>query len=68
MLFFVAFFALTLGLLSEEEDKPLAKDAPTSMEVEVPLDSLRVRLRPLTKELLEAEAEGWFALKTRRGS
>jgi hypothetical protein len=62
MLFFVAFFALTLGLLSEEEDKPLAKDAPTSMEVEIPLDSLRVRLRPLTKEQLEKEADGWFGL------
>ncbi|MFG0265844.1 MAG: mechanosensitive ion channel family protein, partial [Rhodopirellula sp. JB055] len=59
-----AFFTLRvsgLPVFAQESDKP--KPAPlTTGDPDVPMDSLRVMVKPLTKDELAVEADAWFEL------
>ncbi|MAP07315.1 MAG: mechanosensitive ion channel protein MscS [Rhodopirellula sp.] len=58
---FITFCVSGLPVFAQESDNP--EPAPvTTADPRVPIDSLRVMVKPLTQEELAIEADAWFAL------
>jgi small conductance mechanosensitive channel len=61
--FFIAVGLLVVNSPATAQEEPEASPrATTTVDIKIPVDHLQVRLRPLTKDELETQMQGWLGL------
>lgn len=60
--------AIAMPLWAQDKNPAEEKYVPiTTVDLEIPLDQLKIMVKPLTKQELEGEAETWFKLLVTKG-